>query len=69
MTTSISRIQAYDLVMCRYFCIGFIDSVPTQKILIDFINLFLPNSFKDNDEVILNKIKNGSSVEYVSKFR
>ena len=54
MTTSISRIQAYDLVMCRYFCIGFIDSLPIQKILIDFTNLFWPNRFKDNDEVILN---------------
>ena len=54
MTTSISGIQAYDLVMCRYFCIGFIDSLAIQKILIDFTNLFWPNSFKDNDEVILN---------------
>ena len=25
ITTNIFRIQAYDLIMCRYFCIGFID--------------------------------------------
>ena len=25
ITTNIFRIQANDLVMCRYFCIGFID--------------------------------------------
>ena len=24
-TTNIYRIQAYDSIMCRYFCIGFID--------------------------------------------
>ena len=23
--TNIFRIQAYDLIMCKYFCIGFID--------------------------------------------
>ena len=25
ITTNIFRVQAYDLVMCGYFCIGFID--------------------------------------------
>ena len=25
ITTNISRIQAYDSIMCGYFCIGFID--------------------------------------------
>ena len=25
MTTNIFRVQAYDLTMCEYFCIGFID--------------------------------------------
>ena len=29
--TNISRIQAYDSVMCGYFCIGFIDFMIARK--------------------------------------
>ena len=39
------RIQAYDSVMCGYFCIGFIDFMLKEKNLTGFINLFLPNDF------------------------
>ena len=52
--TSIFRIQAYDSIMCGYFCIGFIDFMLTGKTLIDFTNLFSPNNFKENDDIILN---------------
>ena len=38
--TNILRIQAYDLVMCGYFCIGFIDLMLAGKTLTHFINLF-----------------------------
>ena len=51
--TSIFRIQAYDSVMCRYFCIGFIDFMLKSNSLTDFTNLFLLNSFKKNDDIIL----------------
>ena len=44
--TNIFRIQAYDSVMCRYFCIGFIDFMFKGNSLTDFINLFSPNNFK-----------------------
>ena len=40
--------------MCGYFCIGFIDFMLTGKTLIDFTNLFSPNNFKENDDIILN---------------
>ena len=43
--TNIFRTQAYDSVMCGYFCIGFIDFMLKAKRLIDFANLFLPNDF------------------------
>ena len=36
--TNIFRIQAYDLIMCRYFCVGFIDFMSKSKIMTDFIN-------------------------------
>ena len=51
--TNIFRIQAYDSIMCGYFCIGFIDFMPAGKTLTDFTNLFSPNNFKKND-IILN---------------
>ena len=43
--TNIFRIQAYDSIMCRYFCIEFIDFMPAEKTLIEFTNLFSPNNF------------------------
>ena len=43
--TNIFRIQAYDSIMCRYFCIGFIDFVLAGKTLTDFTNLFSPKNF------------------------
>ena len=43
---NIFRIQAYDSVMCGYFCIGFIDFMFKGNSLTDFTNLFSPNSFK-----------------------
>ena len=52
--TNIFRIQAYDSIMCRYFCIGFIDFMFAKKTLTDFTNLFSPNNFKENDDIILN---------------
>ena len=45
MQTNIFRIQAYDSVMRRYFCIGFIDFMLEGKSLTDFTNLFSPDNF------------------------
>ena len=50
---NISRIQAYDSVMCGYFCIGFIDFMLKDKTLTFFSNLFSPNNFDKNDDIIL----------------
>ena len=57
--TDIFRIQAYDSVICGYFCIGFIDFMLKNKSLTDFTNLFSPNDFIKNDDIILNYFKNG----------
>ena len=46
---NILRIQAYDSVICGYFCTGFINFMFKGNSLIDFINLFSPNNFKKND--------------------
>ena len=50
----IFRIQGYDSVMCRYFCIGFINYMFMGKNLTDYTNLLSPNNFKKNDDIILN---------------
>ena len=52
--TNIFRIQAYDSVMCGYFCIGFINFMLKGKSLTEYINLFSTNDFKKNDDTILN---------------
>ena len=40
--------------MCGYFCIGFTDFMLKRKTLTEFTNLFSPNNFKENDDIILN---------------
>ena len=40
--------------MCGYSCTGFIDFALKDKSLTDFTNLFSPNNFKKNDDIILN---------------
>ena len=52
--TKIFRIQAYDSIICGYFCIGFIDFMLRGKILTEYTILFSPNDFKKNDSIILN---------------
>ena len=47
--TSIFRIQAYDSIMCGYFCIGFIDFMLKGKTLTEY-----SNNFKKNDDIVLN---------------
>ena len=54
--TNIFRIQAYDSIMCGYFCIGFIDFMLKGKTLTKYTNLFSPNNFKKNDYIILNYV-------------
>ena len=54
ITSNIYRIQNYDSIMCDYFCIGFIDYMFKGKSLTDYTNLFSPNNFKKNDDIILN---------------
>ena len=44
--TNIFRIQAYDSIMCSYFCIAFINVMFNGNSLTNFTNLFSPNDFK-----------------------
>ena len=40
--------------MYGYLCIGFINFILAGKTLTEYTNLFLPNNFKKNDDIILN---------------
>ena len=44
--SNIFRIQAYDSIMCGYFCIEFINYMLKGKILLDYTILFPPNDLK-----------------------
>ena len=52
--TNIFRIQAYDSIICGYFCIGFTDFMLAGKTLPTVTNPFWPNNFLKNDDIILN---------------
>ena len=56
--TNIFRIQAYNSIMCGYFCTGFIDFMFSGKTLIDFTGLLSPYDFEKNDKIILEYFKN-----------
>ena len=51
--TNIYRIQAYDSIICGYFCIGFIDFMLKGKSLLNYTNLISPNDYEKNDKIIL----------------
>ena len=53
LIANIYRIQAYDSIMCGYFCIRFINFIFNGNSLTDYTNLFSSNNFKKNDDIIL----------------
>ena len=50
--TNIYRTQAYNSIMCGYYCIGCIDFMLKGKSLLDYTNLFSPNKYEKNDKII-----------------
>ena len=49
---NIFKIQDYDLIICGYFCIWFIDFMLKGKLLLDE-TLFSPTDYVQNDKIIL----------------
>ena len=56
--SNIFRILAYDSIMCGYFCIEFFNYGLEGKSLLDYTNLFSPNDFKKNVQIIKRIFKN-----------
>ena len=46
ITTNVFKIQAYDSIMCGYFCTGFTGFMLTGKALTDFTNTFTLSNFE-----------------------
>ena len=44
--------------MCGYFCIGLIDFMLAGKTLTELTNVFSPNIFNKNDDIVLNYFMN-----------
>ena len=50
---NIYRTQAYDSIVCRYFCIGFVDFMLQGKSLLDHTSSCSPNDYEKNDKIML----------------
>ena len=51
--TNIYRIQAYDSIICGYFCTQSIDFMLKGKSVLDCTNLFSFTDYEKNDKVII----------------
>ena len=45
--------QAYNSIMCRHFCIRFVDFILKDKRLLEYTTLYSPYECKKNDKIIL----------------
>ena len=43
----------YDSIMCRYFCITFMDFLLRDKGLLEYTNLFSPDDYENNGKTVL----------------
>ena len=57
ITRNILRIQFQDSIICRFYCIAFIEYMIAGKTLLNYTNLFSPNDYKKNDKIIRNYFK------------
>ena len=53
IVTNIYRIQAYNSIMCGYFCIGFAELMLKGASLLEYTNLFSLNKYEKNEKIIL----------------
>ena len=52
ITRHIFRIQDDDSIICRFYVIAFIEYMLLGESLLDYTNLFSPNSYKKNDKIM-----------------
>ena len=52
-TTNNYRIRGYNLIMCGYFCIRFMDFMLADESILGHKSLFSPNEYENNDKTVL----------------
>ena len=57
ITHNIFRTQDNVSIMCGFYCIAFIEYMLAGKTLSDYTNLFFPNDYKKNGEIIYKYFK------------
>ena len=57
ITHNLFRIKDHDSIMCRFYCIAYIEYMIPGKALLDYTILFSPNGYKKNDKVIYTYFK------------
>ena len=50
---NIYKIKEYNSVMCRYFCIGFIDFIVKSTSMLNYTNLSSSKEYKKNHKIVL----------------
>ena len=54
---NIFRIQSVDSIMCKFYCIAFIEHMIVEKFLLEQTNLFSPNDFGNNHKITYKYLK------------
>ena len=57
ITQNIFRIQDDDSIMCRFYCIAFMEYMLPGKALLDYTNSFSANDYKNNDKIMYKYFK------------
>ena len=52
ITHNIFRIQVHESIICGFYCIAFIEYLLVGKTFLDYTNLFSPNDYNKNNEII-----------------
>ena len=60
--------QAYDSIMCGYFCIGFNEFMLKGKSFLDYTNLFSPDDYKKDEKNEKKMKKDEKMKKYIELF-
>ena len=66
---NIFQIQARGFIMCRFYCIAFIEYMLLGIMLLDYTNLFSPNDYQTNDKIIYKCFTTNMTEETGLNFR
>ena len=61
--------QGNESIMCGFYFITFIEYMLARKTLLDYTNMFSPNGYENNDEIIYKSFKEKMEEEASLEFR